>query len=963
MTFKTINKILTRRRVSINKLILVFSVFTLFTFTSCEEELDFTGGQRNRDLDSSADKEVVEVDKSLFEHINFDLVGLEEAKTQFEAANYFNAAKLILETLQQDNSNCDVDLINPHISSEGLKIANWALPEGEYRLFIDGYSNEEGIPNSFMTDGKLNFKDYKFTDTEEISRLGRLEWLPKQALAYRVSHNEDYVLNLMKVFEKWYNFNYAKDEKPSEKLEIPQLRVEDAVIRLESMCTAWQYFKQSRVLTPEFAAKFINEIGTTAEFLFSKLDEANVSQAGILQRVGSVFTILKNSSNYIAQSGDILDKVYEPKWFEVLDLNMPALSEVNRAYSKGDLHQAAIAFLEYWKNRNITKNPYVDLKGLEMTTAKQRWADMALEENGFRFYVKNFFENSKEEIPYSYENEEGKINWQYWPTKDQEHRYQLHRHQWMEPQAQVYYLTKDEKYVKNWMFVYNDWIDKNPQADIQLDYSIYPEKQEPKYRNAGWSWRPLDVSARILTQCNLVEYYHNSPSLTPEFLMKYIYFFAVQVNHIKDNYSKTSNHLISQAQAVATAGVLFPEFKDAEMWIDNGAAKLNNEVEVQYYDDGWLMDGDLSYHIGSIENFRSTMIIASINGKADKFPSSYVKAMKGMTEVVANMVYPDYSVPTMGDTRATWTKRVLLRNFVRYSDLFPEDKTLKWLATEGAEGEVPSNLHKYFTDAGYYVMRNGWTEKDQMMVLQSSTQNPRERWHRQWDANTFELYVAGRRFFPDAGCYTYTTGKNRFYFASTKMHNTLTLNDKNVIDCKGKKLKSLTNGNTDILSVENPSYEGLNHRRTVFYVDRKYFVLVDEAYGNAEGEVSLHYHLVPGSEAEVLYDQSNFGAHTNFADNNNIVVRTFSPDDMSYAVQDNSYYSWNIDKAVARKAYKLNITKKAEQKAVRYITVILPTSEPTNAQIKAEFSEDFSEKGISLNVEVNGKKEELKLVL
>lgn len=51
-------------------------------------------------------------------------------------------------------------------------------------------------------------------------------------------------------------------------------------------------------------------------------------------------------------------------------------------------------------------------------------------------------------------------------------------------------------------------------------------------------------------------------------------------------------------------------------------------------------------------------------------------------------------------------------------------------------------------------------------------------------------------------------------------------------------------GNEQILVTENPHYDGLKHRRSVFFVDQSYFVIVDEAVGNAQGVVNLNYHCV-----------------------------------------------------------------------------------------------------------------------
>ena len=49
--------------------------------------------------------------------------------------------------------------------------------------------------------------------------------------------------------------------------------------------------------------------------------------------------------------------------------------------------------------------------------------------------------------------------------------------------------------------------------------------------------------------------------------------------------------------------------------------------------------------------------------------------MQKMVDVVMNMIYPDYTVPNMADTRAaSWTERVLTRNLTNYMALFPRQR-------------------------------------------------------------------------------------------------------------------------------------------------------------------------------------------------------------------------------------------------------------------------------------------------
>ncbi len=52
------------------------------------------------------------------------------------------------------------------------------------------------------------------------------------------------------------------------------------------------------------------------------------------------------------------------------------------------------------------------------------------------------------------------INWKYWPIKDNEVRWMLHRHKWFIPMGYAYRASKDEKYAKEWAFQYMDWIKK-----------------------------------------------------------------------------------------------------------------------------------------------------------------------------------------------------------------------------------------------------------------------------------------------------------------------------------------------------------------------------------------------------------------------------------------------------------------------------------------------------------------------
>lgn len=660
--------------------------------------------------------------------------------------------------------------------------------------------------------------------------------------------------------------------------------------------------------------------------------------------------------------------VIDARLFEVVNLDYPGLEKVKEYYAADEHYLAAKELLEYYRRRVEVINPNVNLINPTISVDQQKWADQALASNNYRFFVNNYFDPkvTTDQVPYSYLKDKA-IDWTIWPTKENEQRYQLHRHQWFIPQALAYRVTKNEIYVKNWIEVYNDWLKQNPRPEIDLDYAIDPSSQPAEYQNAGFAWRPLEVAWRVLDQCSLMEYYMHSTNFTPEWAAKFLVNLSDQVNHIVKFYSATSNHLITQAQAVTFAGVLFPELKDAASWLESGSTVLGREVEAQFLDDGMSYELDLSYLLGSIDDFRMAMLVAKLNGKESRFPASYVESMRKMTEVAMNLTYPNYTVPNMNDTRMVrLTRNVLMRNFSNYFELFPDNLEMQWMATSGRLGVKPTHLTKAFANSGYYVLRSGWDESSTMMVLQNG---PKGEWHSQPDNGTFELYINKRNFFPDTGVFAYagdaTANANRAKYAATKEHNTLTLDNKNLPNAgrNGQLLKLETTGTTDVLVTENPSYTGLKHRRAVFFVEKKFFVLVDEAIGSVAGTVNLNFNLaVPTVATDVALDLSELGSHTAFPDNNNIVVRTFGPAGTT-AVEKPGFVSYDIGQSVTRPAYQVNLAKTADM-TPRFITLIVPTANAAAMNVSAEFTDaGYSASGASLKVSIDGREYNLNYTL
>lgn len=161
-------------------------------------------------------------------------------------------------------------------------------------------------------------------------------------------------------------------------------------------------------------------------------------------------------------------------------------------------------------------------------------------------------------------------------------------------------------------------------------------------------------------------------------------------------------------------------------------------------------------------------------------------------------------------------------NYKEWLKLFPENKQIRYFATNGQEGEAPANLSKGFLKSGFFAFRNGWKKDATVMVVKAG---PKGEWHCQPDNGTFELWFNGKNLFPDSGSYIYAGGaevmKLRNWFRQTAVHNTLTLDNKNLETTESVTKLWKPEGDVQILVTENPSYKGLKHRRSVFFVNRQ----------------------------------------------------------------------------------------------------------------------------------------------
>lgn len=710
--------------------------------------------------------------------------------------------------------------------------------------------------------------------------------------------------------------------------------------------------------------------------------------------------------------------------FSKLNLDYPGLEKVKQHYEAGEHYLAAKELLEYYRWRSNVVNPFINTF-VTASTVDLNKANEALE---YRFCVANYVEKENtsakdDDVYYNFKKDDGTINWGWKPDNssvDREFYYQQHRHQWMEPQAKAYAATKNEAYFNNWVDVYSSWMSKYPCPNKAFVDPNIKDLEE------GYEWKALQPTERVLSQMNVIQYYLISPNFTPEWLSVVMNAFAESVEMIRMNYIEDGNIRVSQGQAVASAGILFPEFKNAEEWIKEGIKTM--DTSIQFRKDGVHVDLDFGYHISAITDYLEVYKLAKANNRLDIIPAGYLEQLRNAAHFVADMIYPDYTVDNFNDTHSSTYNRsdvdpknsVLQNRFRDYLEVFPDDQELLWLAWDGKKGGTkPSWKSKAYTDAGYYMFRSkDWAKDQGIMMIHKNNNNPPAgeknipKWHCQPDNGTFSLWYKGVNFLPDAGSYSYdddgTGNTPRDKYRRSTLHNTMSVFTKDIYENRqlGKFIYQGSTEDYEVIVTENTPYEkgvvfkgdnvgnkpngDIIHRRSIFFVKEKFFVLLDEAYSKSnldKQKINLNFHLLSEEkdkvQAIVINDPSQSSdksyalAKTDLT-GSSLLIKSFADTKGSFKMEvkkksEDVEVSNQPGVVIGNKRDWLLVHLAIpEGNAARLITVLYPSDVAAGdgKNISAEFIHEngetagtFNPNGAAVKVRVDGQDYELKYTL
>ena len=454
-------------------------------------------------------------------------------------------------------------------------------------------------------------------------------------------------------------------------------------------------------------------------------------------------------------------------------------------------------------------------------------------------------------------------------TGDKKIVWELNRHQHFFALGVAFKLTNDERFAACFARHLESWMKQNPpEMGVNWVSSL-----EVAYRSMSWIWA--------------FHFFKDSHSLTPELFQKAAKFLYQHGRHIEkylSTYYSPNTHLTGEALGLYYLGTQFPFFKRAAHWRKLGEEILIGELDRQILKDGVYFEQSTWYQRYTVDFYQHFLILKTLQGDGMSRKSE-VKLEEKLQAALAFLMYitrPDGTTPIIGDDDGgrmlplTQANSDNFRGTLAVGAVIFERGDYKFVARNlseeivwllGLEGvlafetmraHIPNQNSARFEHGGYCVMRDGWAETDNFMLVDGGDIGAFDGAHGHADALAVEVALGGRTLLVDSGTYTYHESMElRNYFRSTAAHNTLTI-DKQSSSEPGGKFDWLTKAETKITSwvsedrfdyfegshngyerfAENPAH----HTRNILFLKNDYWIMRDFVETDGEHEYNLNFH-------------------------------------------------------------------------------------------------------------------------
>ena len=447
--------------------------------------------------------------------------------------------------------------------------------------------------------------------------------------------------------------------------------------------------------------------------------------------------------------------------------------------------------------------------------------------------------------------------------------WELNRHQHFFTLGVAYWLTGDERFAESFAGQLESWMVENPPG-LGINWS---SSLEVSFRAMSWIWA--------------FHFFKNSDHFTPDLFNKALKFLYLQGRHIErylSKYYSPNTHLTGEALGLYYLGTQCPFFGRAAHWRKLGEDILFAEISNQILQDGVYFEQSTWYQRYTADFFAHFVVLRSLYSE----PHYHVAAadleirLEQTFDFLMHVTEPDGTTPLIGDDdggralpltncapddfRGTLALSAVI--FDRGDHKFVSgaaSEELFWLMGPDAltfydsiHAIEPTAASTDFPEGGYCMMRDGWTDTDNYLIVDCGAVGSLAGGHGHADALSIEVAIHGKPLLVDPGTYTYHESRElRDYFRSSTAHNTLVIDKLSSSEPGGpfgwktraeaNREKWLSEERFDFFEGSHNGYERLEspatHRRSILFLKNDYWIMRDVVETNGEHEYSLNFHF------------------------------------------------------------------------------------------------------------------------
>ena len=443
--------------------------------------------------------------------------------------------------------------------------------------------------------------------------------------------------------------------------------------------------------------------------------------------------------------------------------------------------------------------------------------------------------------------------------------WELNRHQHLVVLAQAFRLSGNSAYIEEARQQMESWLADNP----FLRGINWASALETGFRALSWIW--VDHLAGTAM-----------PAAFRQTLVTALYRHGCFLEDNLSIYFSPNTHLIGEAVALSTLGLLYPEFPQSARWQARASEVLEGEMESQVMADGSHVEQAAYYHLYALDFFLWHAVRAKPSARfRTKLTrmADYLDALLGpagrlpfIGDDDGGRVFHPYGARTAFGAASMATCAVLLDRpeWIRSPEDLAEQAAW-WIgepALRRAPAPRPRACSRLFPNAGVAIMTAG----DVQIVAKAGGFGPGSAGHSHSDVLSFVCRRGIRWLLIDPGTYTYVGGAEwRDRFRGSAAHNTIRIDGADQAQPAGpfrwdgrpevRIHDWKSTAERDLLDAEC-RYAGFRHRRCWLFLKPDVLLILDRVDG-PPGEHLVEQFWHGGDRAET-FDYLSFSRPAEF---------------------------------------------------------------------------------------------------